>query len=112
MRNFLIFLALVLSACGSGEPKTPAGIIPKQPMIMLLTDVHLAEAALTMKSINGASVKDYAGPQYEYVFKLHHSNREQFIKSLKYYSSQPKELEEMYTEVLAEISKKQATGGK
>jgi hypothetical protein len=112
MRNFLFLIVLLLGACSNGNQKTPAGVIPKDQMISVLTDVHLVEAATTFKSMGGESPKDYAGPQYESVFQLHRTNRAQFVKSLKYYTSEPKELEEMYDEVITELSKRQATGGK
>ena len=112
MRNFLILVVLFITACSKGDQKIPADVIPKEKMTMILTDVHLAEAAITLKSINAQPTKDYSGPQYEYVYKLHHIDKEKFVKSMKYYSSHPKDLEELYTEVLNELSKRQATGGK
>ena len=91
----LFFSVLVfLSACNNGEP--PAGIIKKEQMIKLLTDIHLVDGQLYAIQQTPDSLYKYGVNKYKDVFKRHHTTEDVLKKSLKYYSTQPELMLAMY----------------
>ncbi|MDB5129105.1 DUF4296 domain-containing protein [Mucilaginibacter sp.] len=95
---------LYLTACKSND--VPDGIIKEKEMISLLTDVHLTDGAIyTLPQIPDSLYK-YGRAKYIAVFKKHHTTDDQFQKSLKYYSTQPDRLQEMYGKIDAIIKAK------
>lgn len=48
----ILFVALVLSACSKPKVEVPADVISKDSMIRMLTDMHLAEAAIQMRNLS------------------------------------------------------------
>lgn len=98
---YIAFLALSLAACGSEKKeKIPAGILPKEKMIAVITDLHVAEAAINLNLLRPDSLYD--------VYEKNKITKQQYDSSFKYYSLNPEKLVEIYNEVLNEISKKQA----
>lgn len=108
-RYILLSALLVLGACGSSETSVPEGVLPREEMVSLLTDMHLAEAAATFKTSGGAATNQFAKSQDEYIFRIHKTNKKQFDRSFSYYSSDPAVMNEMYKEIINELSKMQAS---
>jgi len=95
---------LYLTACKSND--VPDGIIKEKEMISLLTDVHITDGAIyTLPQIPDSLYK-YGRAKYVAVFKKHHTTDDQFQKSLKYYTTQPDRLQEMYNKIDANIKAK------
>ena len=88
---------LFLSACS--KKKTPEGILSQPQMISLLTDVHVVDGSLYNVSQIPDSLYKYGMASYIAVFKKHHINEAEFKKNLKYYSTQPEQLMEIYEKV-------------
>lgn len=102
----LFFLALLfLSACSSKE-KTPDGIIKKDQMVGLLTDIHIVNGTLYMVPQMPDSLYKYGMGKYLTVFKKHHTDTTMFKKSVMYYASKPDELEKMYQQVMTNLQAK------
>ncbi|SDS69885.1 protein of unknown function [Mucilaginibacter mallensis] len=104
MRKYitLFFLVLLfLSACSNG---TPDGIIDKDNMIALLTDVHIVDGTLITVSQTPDTLYKYGRGKYQAVFAKHHTDSAQFRKSFIYYASnKPVELADMYDKVLENL---------
>lgn len=100
----LFFLALLLTACKGSD--VPAGIIPRDQMIGLLVDVHLTDGQMYNIVQVPDSIYKYGMKRYLKVFKNHHTDTTQFRKSIEYYGSQPKMLDEMYDEVVQRLQAK------
>jgi hypothetical protein len=98
----LIFSALV--SCGESELKIPEGIIPRDSMIMLMSDIHLAEARLL---IGGGGV-DMKNKYLQNVLYRHGTDTARFNRSFNFYSDHPEYFTKMYDEVIVEISRRQA----
>jgi hypothetical protein len=75
-------------------------------MISLLTEVHIVDGSMYSLSQNPDSLYKYGLNRYLSVFKKYHTDSAQFKKSLKYYTTQPDELEAMYDQVLANLKQK------
>lgn len=106
-----IFGLLILLFCACSQTqKKPEGLIPRDQMASILTDIHIAEAAATYKTIAGDSLVKFVLAQDEHIFLKHRTTKTEFMKSYRFYADDPKVLNEIYAEVINEISKKQAGG--
>lgn len=129
----LFFLLLLFSSCGEKEETStaisaeqPADLIPEDKMIQVLADVHLLESALSyrspgaptpsrspfMISSNEQVELPPAGSQeslpYYDIFAKNGYTREQYERSLKWYSLDAVKYSEMYDEVINELTRRQA----
>lgn len=108
LRLVILFILLISTGCWNKEKKAPEGILSKEQMIPVLVDIQLAEAALVIKNFHGDSAKQYAADYYNFIYIRHQVTKEEFEKSLNYYIEHPKQLDQIYSEVIAELSKKEA----
>lgn len=101
----LIITALMSSACYR-EMDFPDAALPKEKMIDILADVHLAEA----------KVIDYTGwtqqardsllvVYYNTIFKMHKVKAADFDQSMNAYMKNPEALSKIYEKVLEKLQK-------
>jgi len=106
LRNsFLVLLtSVIFFSCSHHEEQIPSNILPKDKMIAVLVDIHLAEASsdtrnLTLPQINVAMAK-----RYDELFQKHGITYEQFKTSYDYYLEHADLLSDIYTEVVNELT--------
>jgi hypothetical protein len=97
-------VSLFLFSC-KGD-KAPDGIIKHDPMINLLTEVHMVDGREYGVFQSQDSLNKYGTSRYDALFKRHHTDSVQFKKSLKYYATQPTELQKMYEQILTNLKQK------
>lgn len=112
MRNFLnisslllIVSATVLFSCNKN--KLPEGVLDEKTMVELLTDMHTADAYFKMTT--GSEYDTLIGEinyTYNQIFKQHGTTKENFEKSIDYYSQDPKKYRAMYEKVVLNLNKK------
>jgi hypothetical protein len=78
--------------------KTPEGIIPKDQMIRVLTDVHLANSLAAYYG-NLDTMRQRTSTYLNAVYQKHEIDSAKFNRSLKYYSENPEILNEIYDQV-------------
>ncbi|RWY50374.1 DUF4296 domain-containing protein [Mucilaginibacter gilvus] len=101
----LFFSVLVfLTACGGDN--APEGIIEQPQMVGLLTEIHLTDGGLYNVPQVPDSLYKYGSARYVAVFKRYHTTDKQFATSLKYYTTQPLKLTEIYEKVSQNIKGK------
>ncbi|MGB8191648.1 MAG: DUF4296 domain-containing protein [Chitinophagaceae bacterium] len=90
-RAFILLSMVGLSiACGKGDKKND--ILPQAKMERVIWDMVQADEfvqAYVLKDSARIDVKAERYRQYEKVFRLHNTSREQFSKSYQYYISNP-----------------------
>ena len=82
------------------------GILKKEELVPVLVDIHLAQTVVGMNQVNDSShysVTDYSA----YIFKIHGIKKETYDSSLSFYTAHPELLDEIYQEVINELSRKQ-----
>lgn len=77
-------------------------------MIALLTDVQIAEAALTQQATIGKNASDFTASYYKFVFEKHKITSAKYKHSMDWYSQHPELLDKVYEEVINQLSKKQS----
>ena len=107
MRKYITLffsVLLFLSACSNG---TPDGIIDKDRMIALLTDVHIVDGTLITIPQTPDTLYKYGKGRYLAIFAKYHTDSAQFKKSFTYYAgTKPVEFSDMYDQVLKNLQAK------
>lgn len=108
---FFLCLSFFLFSCSKKEEQIPAAIIPKEKMVQVMVDVHLAEARLQM---NMAIDNNFITKQsyYKFIFQKYNITYADLTVSYNYYSAHPEVFSKIYDEVITELSKKQAEASK
>ena len=105
-RYILIFLSLIFIACESNEVSIPDDVIDREEMVLILADIHIAEATSNYKLLND-SVKTNINIYYSDIFKKHNITSEQYKTSYDFYLEHPQLFNRMYDEVINELSRRQ-----
>ncbi len=109
----VLAVTLVLVGCASG-PTAPEGLIVADSMVVILTDLHLAEGYHSTPRTSGASptlhpyARQRAAQGFEGVLRHHAVTMAQFDASLDYYLQQPYVLDTIYKQVVTRLDTLQA----
>lgn len=109
MKNsFLIFLLL----CGACiKPETPpADVIPKDTMVRILTDIHIAEAKVANMPLPLDSSYLYYGKYKMEIYSKYGIGPERFDRSFDYYVRNLKEMDKIYEVVVDSLSLMEGRG--
>ncbi len=107
---FGILLVSLLAACSShplGPPEE--GVMPEDRFVDLLIDVHYYEGVLEVSGPTSGyrpELRTDSIDFYRQVFDLHGVTREEFSKTMDYYSFNPPQFEAIYTRVVDELNKR------
>ena len=103
----LCFL-IMLAACDGNNllHNRPSDVLDSDMMISLLVDIHLTDASLKLNqpSQQSTQISKYYSSKFAPVFKKHKTTAAVFINSMKWYSRNIADLEEVYTEVITRLS--------
>ncbi len=113
-KNRIIELLLIFSffiSCHSTEP-TPANIIPKDSLVNIIVDLHLADAVLLNPKTQSKISTVPSNELYQTVLKKYHLRKERFIQSMNYYAEKPDVLDSVYYDVIEHLSLIQSNGYK
>lgn len=93
MRWIAGWLTILLIAACTNHTKVPSGIIPRDKMEKIMWDMVQADRfvnSFIMSKPDSLPVKkEKAAVFYERVFRLHGINRDEFLKSYKFYLGRP-----------------------
>jgi len=109
MRFYLVLFFCVSTffiSCSQNNRKIPDGIIPEHDMAELLTDVHIVDGSLYNIPQVPDSIRKHGLGLYLAVFKIHNTDSVQFKKSVKFYSTRPDILNEIYGGINTRLTKK------
>lgn len=109
MKKIILSLITLVffSACSKKEIAIPENVLMQKEMSAILTDVHIAQSALTNVGRVDSSI--YSMNDYlDYILKQHKTDKKNFLVSLKFYSDNPEMLQEVYDSVLTNLSRVEA----
>ncbi|MDD4993632.1 MAG: DUF4296 domain-containing protein [Paludibacter sp.] len=97
---FFTFICIAfLAACGG----RPSGVLNKNDMTEVLTDLHKLDGSLAAKGILYGN-SDEKNAYYSSVLKKHGITQAQFDSSLVWYTKNPKKFDDIYIKVLANLT--------
>lgn len=105
-KAIFIFILLVFAfvSCEEGVLPKPENLIKEKQMIEILADIHLAEATFTQFRYDSAKAHSTSADFYYSILDKYQIRDSVFEQSLVFYSSTPKEFEEMYRKVMNKLS--------
>jgi hypothetical protein len=105
----IVFILSVLIGCSKKEVEIPDDVIPRDTMILVLAEIHLAEATIQVLNVDlNDSTKIASFGLYRHIFSKHKITQELFKKSFDFYKSEPAYFHTMYDEVITHLSEDQA----
>lgn len=101
-------LLLGLFSCKEAKVQPPADVIQQKEMVQVLADVHIADAVVEKRSSPEKPDTALTAAMYSEIFRIHHISRNDFYKSYHFYERHPELMNEMYPDVINELSRRQA----
>lgn len=108
---FLCFFLLSFYSCKQ-KTQIPPNILDEDKMVELITELEITQSYFKIKSAAEDSLfstNNYQEQIFDTIFSNHNISYEEFNASLKYYSSEPKKIEEIYSKVIVSLSEQQAS---
>ncbi len=115
MSNFnikqIVFVTLVVFGLScSTKSQAPEQLIPKDSMVNVIVDLHLADAILLNPMVQSKISDVSSNKLYETVMNKHRITRQQFNESLEYYAKDPKVLDSIYDVVIEKLNMIESLG--
>ena len=106
----LLFIIILFSLCDCKRINDvpPADLIPQEEMIQILADVHVADALVEQKFGQQTPNLPLTNALYTRIYQNHHITATQYKSSYKYYEAHPQQMDNIYTQVITELSKRAA----
>lgn len=104
MKYKWLILILILSAFSCGAGKLPKGILPKDKMIPILVDQHLAELVFNQRFAVGIKSDNVMEDLYLSILKKYKVTQKVFEESVFFYSKHPDLYKPIYDEVLNRLN--------
>ncbi len=102
-----MFSACGFYSCLEGPPDIPSDIFPRDSMILIMADVHLAEAEIMNKQYVPSN-RMYQPQHLKALLEQASVDSVRFNRSFEFYMNHPGFFKNMYDEVINEISRRQA----
>lgn len=113
-RTMWLILLAGLTGCGDSgnHPESVTigntdSILSENRMVVLMTDVHVAEAALTIAQNQGRETRELSRGLYNGIFRKHGITRADYDRSLRYYNQHPQRFTKMYARVIQILKDKE-----
>jgi hypothetical protein len=100
-------LLLTFFACSEQEVFIPDEIIPREQMVQILADMHIADAAINYKTL-GDTARLNNAEVYSQIFRKHDVTPIHYQESYQFYLSNPGLMNKMIDEVINELSRRQS----
>lgn len=107
-RNLFFAALALLSSCTSKQHNIPDGIIPSDTMVVIMADMHIADAIAETKAQGGENEKNLSTKYQDRILAQHKITAEQFKQSFDFYENTPDLMNAIYDQVLVEVSKREA----
>lgn len=103
--SILMFISLVFHSCTAEKKNAPQDLIPVEKLTAILVDIHLEEASLAQGSISDSAFQRNRLEAVRSVLTKHRVEKSQYEATMEYYTENPESLEELYGQVINELSR-------
>ena len=113
MNRYILYFIVIglLTSCyheTTEQAVIPERLLTEDSLVMVLTEVQLAEGALTYTRISHKKVNDDKDKYYAYIYRKYNLTPELLKENIDYYNSDPERMIAIYDKVLARLSELQA----
>lgn len=106
MKKLIIIISLLFFISCSKTNSQEENILEKEVFIEVLTDIQLTKALVNSKADTTQAIRLLRTNSYnEEVLKRHKIRKEQYNKSVEYYSTNPNKLNDILEEVVKKLNK-------
>lgn len=111
--SLLIIIAFI-SGCSNKGDKVPRHIMPPDSMTLFIKEMQIVEATLLHLQESSMDANAYRDLFFDSLFESHNTTEERFEESLLFYSKNLDLLNEIYADVVSELSQEliYVSGGK
>jgi hypothetical protein len=102
----IFFLTLFLINIFSCSTNKDEKIIPREEFVKIITDLHYADAIISVEGFTNLPTNDSLPAYYHYILDKYNITIKSFNKSLVYYSDNLDDFMAIYDEVISNIDKK------
>ena len=102
--QILLIISVVLFSCSRKEVIIPDDVLKQKELTIILTDIHMTESMISNKSKSDSinyTLNDYLPG----ILKEHHTDKETFLRSLKFYSDNTQMIQEVYDSVITSLNR-------
>ena len=106
-----LLLILSLGSCYRSAPEASFNmslVISADSMVTLLTDLHTADGIINLSKDKKKPIGHLSTDYFEAVLQKHRIDRAIFEESMRYYAFHTEELNEIYEQVIINLSKKES----
>jgi len=97
-------LLLIILSCNPSKPPSREYFIPREKLVEILVDMHLAYAVQVTPKFRELSMEYDSVDAYSRVFIKHETTKQAFDSTMTYYSKNPKNLVTIYDEVIMKMT--------
>ncbi|MFM9056147.1 MAG: DUF4296 domain-containing protein [Bacteroidota bacterium] len=98
----LLFLIVVVTACSQKDEVRPTGILPPDSMVVLMVEIHMAEAGIQSTALEPVEIKKaVAEAKYAEVLSRHGLTARELQVNFEYYRNRPEQFREIYAKVIS-----------
>ena len=104
----VLLISLLVAACYHKAPEPifdMAKVLPQDTMVVVLTELQLAEGAVNIKTRQGKLAAEYARSFSDQVLEKHGISTDVFNESMRYYSFYVEKMDKIYEQVIINLSK-------
>lgn len=103
-RLFCILFCFSLFACGEKQTKAPDNLVPRDQMVQILADIHIAEAQIENKIFYPDTAIMTFNLKEKEIFRKHDVTEEKFRETYQYYKDNLKEMDALYEIIVDTLS--------
>ena len=107
-RITLFFIILALACHQPEERITKTDIIPKENLVPILVEIHLADALLQLSIVRQNFPGRDSLSNYQDILQKYGYSKKTFDKTIEFYENDPDELNDLYEEVISELTQLQS----
>mgnify|MGYP000967563473 CR=1 FL=1 len=108
---FCVIFLLFASCKGKIEKPElarPKDLMGRDTMVILLTEMHLLESSLGIRIFEDKKIINTRNAVKDKIYKDYGVSKERFMSSYNYYVQKSTTIDSIFTDVISEISKRQA----
>lgn len=106
MKKTLLILSLIFLISCSKQANLPKDVLSKKEFIEILADIQKSQSLANIKSDTSFEIRNIRLENYyEEILKKHNVSKENYNKSVEYYSTNPEELNKIMDQVVKKLNK-------